>query len=663
MTSEHLIRIRLAIPTMEQENADLQRQVAELEETIRDHEQDLLKAAHFGKSLLEQNEDLQCRIDDLLKQHATAMEEKQQEVCSLQSRCEVQACTEKWQQEEINSLRAELQNIRQTLTDELAQKQHSEISAYRNQLEMQRLDLEQLQGVEQELRNRNSELESLLQSHLDRTQINSMSISVDSEEIATLQQELLTVRMDMTELQAKTIDLTGKVQQLQCERDTLTNRLAVKSTETEELEGQIMSYVSHLEQARSEASELRAQLDSAKVEGQQHKSKGNSIFSELEDRRLKVERKMTSLRINHQQLKEKYEFERRQNLKYRMQIASALQMASDRHDEAMFQRLRSQVNDAHAEIRTLSAQLQKNSTAEQPSSLACPANMDEKNYTEYLMTVIRSEREAADDVRRELQSKTLQYLDVTNQNMELSRQAQRLDAEKDKLQAALLKMTLEKEELQLTYEPEKVEGGRVQRTVVEKIDLGDRELQRPGMLLPLGLAARRQSDLFRANAALGRPSNVFKVPATARASGAFKSVASLKKDSRRSQSCTSVGAGDGHETQAKTMAVDQDSTLDLQDLTLGTADNPTSSEDKENLGETNMDCTFTLLHGRSRKVVISDTVKVVGADGEETFKALSEEDNGSGNLEPTKKKKEASTVRKVKHVNFDEVPQADCKQQ
>nr|KAG5707375.1 hypothetical protein BaRGS_005342 [Batillaria attramentaria] len=285
--------------TVEQETADLQQRIADLEAALAEQEQDTIKAAQFGKSLLEQNEDLKIRIDD---PHEAAC-----------------CCTGG------------------------GDTTHGPGATHK--------------VLERELRGRISELESLLQSHLDRTQVHSTSASFDSEEMATIQQELMTAKMDITELQAKNIDLSGKLQQMQCERDTMANRLAAASTEIEELQCQIMSYVSHLEQSRKESTELRAQLDAARVEGQGHSSKGNSLFSETED--LEVEKKMASLKVNNQQLKEKYEIEKQQNQKYKMQIAMALQMAGHKQDDAAVQRLRNQLNEAHAEIRALSEQMQK----------------------------------------------------------------------------------------------------------------------------------------------------------------------------------------------------------------------------------------------------------------------------------------------------------------
>ena len=62
-------------------------------------------------------------------------QEKHQEVCSLQSRAEVAACTQRWQQEEIGNLRAELQSVRQSITQKLEAEKRTEVAAYKKQVQ------------------------------------------------------------------------------------------------------------------------------------------------------------------------------------------------------------------------------------------------------------------------------------------------------------------------------------------------------------------------------------------------------------------------------------------------------------------------------------------------------------------------------------------------
>lgn len=60
-------------------------QLLELENALRKQEADTVKAAMLGKALLEENNELQLRIDELINQHALAIEVRQTPALPLYS--------------------------------------------------------------------------------------------------------------------------------------------------------------------------------------------------------------------------------------------------------------------------------------------------------------------------------------------------------------------------------------------------------------------------------------------------------------------------------------------------------------------------------------------------------------------------------------------------
>lgn len=65
-------------------------------------------------------------------------------------------------------------------------------------------------------------------------------------------------------------------------------------------------------------------------------------------------------------------------------------------------------------------------------------------------------RDNASKAQAELQGKTMQYLDMCNQNIELTFHKHRLESELKSTQASLIKTTVQMEELQIKYEPGEV---------------------------------------------------------------------------------------------------------------------------------------------------------------------------------------------------------------
>ncbi|XP_025080520.1 protein Spindly-A-like [Pomacea canaliculata] len=348
---------------------------------------------------------------------------------------------------------------------------------------------------------------------------------------------------------------------------------------------------------------MQAQLDDAKVEGQHHSKKGNSLFSELEDRRLEVEKKMVTLQVQNQQLKEKYEVEKQQNQKYRMQAAMALHMTSQRHDDPHVQRLHSQLKEAHAEIRTLTEQLQKLETdkaaiLDMQEFSRLLSEMEDKSYVEFLLTVIQTEKENTAKANSELQTKSLQYLDMSNQNAELIRQIKHLEAEQGKLQAALLKVQLQKEELLLKYEPEKVKTKKAQKRVVEKIDMGGIQPQLAENV-PFSLSTSKLNDVLKSMSSVSMDSHL---------SAVLKPVNVF---ANASESSNNYGFGITNK-----MAATKQMKLRGQVFAQNNDEN-TFLEGKENLG--NMGCGPSYGH----KVSIADDVRVIESNGEEKSISLS----------------------------------------
>ncbi|KAL8574846.1 hypothetical protein ACOMHN_044868 [Nucella lapillus] len=616
-----------------------------LEAEVKGKEENLLKAAMYGKMLLEENTDLKTRIDNLMKQHATVLEEKQQELCSLNSRLEIAACTAKWHQEEIANHRTELQNVRDLMEEEKRQ----EIAAHKKQVCSLQLEVDHLQSVEQSLRGQVGDLEDLLQSHLDRTTLQSTSASFTCEELAALSEELSNLKMDLTEAQAKNIDVSGQLQECQREKDTVMSRLKATGVEIEDLQCETVSYSKHLEESRKEILELRAQVEATKVDSQIHSSKGNSIFSELEDRRLVLEKKMVSLKIQTDQLVEKYNIEKQQNSQYKMQITLALEMTNQREDGTA-QQLRAQLNEAHAEIRTLIENLKQLEASKDVSVSGAAANGGDQ----FFMATLQLEREKAAKAQGDLQAKTLQYLDVSRCNMELSRRNSQLEAQTARLRADRLKLIAQKEELLFKYEPDKMKQGKIQEKIVENIDIGDPFLQTA--TFPAS-SSGRHSDMFKPCPASGRASNVFKssrppssvskLPAsTGRPSNAFNFKPTGERGSEALKPLNSLKKA-GHVSEHS-----KDSKHDVSQTAL-------PGPQKENCGQDSVHSSLVLPAGRC--VRMADDVKVIYADGEDSVTELAEEK--SSPRKSLRTQKDPRPTHNVPYIKADEAPEVNCKTQ
>ncbi|XP_076472477.1 protein Spindly-like [Babylonia areolata] len=612
----------------------------QLKVELEERDQNLTQAAMYGKALLEEKKDLRTSIDNLMKQHAKDLEEKQQELSTLHSRLEVMGCTEKWQQEEITNLRSELNNA-QSLVEE----KNQEIAAHKKQVDSLQQQIDHLHSMEQDLRGQVSDLEALLQTHLDRTQVLSTSTSfTTSEEMATLMEDLTNLRMDLTEAQAKTIEVSGQLQEVKRDRDTISGRLEAAQLEVEDLQCQVSAYSRHLEESRRETLELRAQLEASRVDQQAHNSKGNSIFSEVEDRRLVLEKKMASLKIQNDQLKERYNIEKQQNSRYKMTMAMELQVMNQKEDPTV-QRLRDQLSVAHSEIRTLIGKIRKLETSkdEQVTGLAGTGD-------QFFLATLAIERNKTLKAQGELEAKIMQYMDVSQQIVELSHQNRQLEVDRDRLKVQLLKVTAYNEELLAKYEPDKMKETKAQIRIVEKIDRGDPLTQSSDSTFPP--LSGRPSNIFTPYVATGRPSlarnpssSQPRLPMSGQPSDAFKLTSSSRSVSDVLRPMTVLPKPAHQHSAAPKQNVDR-----------------LTEEQKENLNDAtlNSDLPFVVPTGRSVKM--ADDVKVIEANGERSTVGLAEEGGRKGGRGEVLKKPKAPRPA-VQYIKGDEAPQLDCKTQ
>ena len=84
------------------------------------------------------------------------------------------------------------------------------------------------------------------------------------------------------------------------------DRVELLTAEVEELQCQVTGYSRAVEAAKEEVMELEARLEAVKVEevgNSSREDKGNSLFSEVEDRRCLLERQMATMQKKYDSIK------------------------------------------------------------------------------------------------------------------------------------------------------------------------------------------------------------------------------------------------------------------------------------------------------------------------------------------------------------------------
>ncbi|XP_071109162.1 protein Spindly-A-like [Haliotis cracherodii] len=454
--------------------------VSILKEELAQKDGNLMKAVEIGKALLEENSQLKEQIEDVAKNYSKKVEAKEQELYSLQMKYDQKASLEKWYNEEIMSLKQEMAVQRERITDELEAKLHQEAGQFRKQISHLQADLELSQNAERQLREHVKQLEDLVKEQMNET--TNISRSFYSEELGQAQQEIVTLQNDKTALKTQMIEMEAELRHYKEERELLRSHLCSKDEEIEDLQCQVTSYCNNQERFHVEILDLKAQLEALRMEASSHDSKGNSLFSEVEDRRVVAEKKLISLNVQIEMLKEKCEIEKQQHHKLKMQMVMLLQMSGGQSDREAVDSLQSQLSDANSQIKNLASkieELEKTGHGQADHMAAFHkvfGNGSKEDYVQYLHNMLKAKEKELAEVGKELRVTSMLLLDSKNKVLQQRKEIFTVEEEKAKLHSQSVKLYLQNEELLLKYDPEKLKEkkhGMVFKK--EKIPLDDSE--------------------------------------------------------------------------------------------------------------------------------------------------------------------------------------------
>ncbi|KAJ8319837.1 hypothetical protein KUTeg_001424 [Tegillarca granosa] len=384
---------------MDDKVAELQLEVEQLQQQLQEKDNDVQSAVDVGKFLLEENSKLKDKIESTVKECTEKIETLQQENYIIQQKLDAKTASENWFNTELAHYKEGFQKENEKLKENLETEKQQEVSKLQRKIDDLQLELETSQRTEKDLQSQIQQLEELVQQGLEHTEV--ISKSFLNDEIGELKTELVDFKNENTNLKSQLIEEKSQYQKVKTEVDGLRNKVFAKESELEEIQCQAMSYFSSLENARTEILDLKTEMEALRMESSVHSKKGNSLFSELEDRRVDAEKKLVSLKVQFDAVKDKYEFEKQQNHKLKMQMVVLFQKSKGTADTERLRQLESHLSRERAENQELLLQIQKlkkSSEVIQTELLNKPQTQGDKevdgkkfdeNYVNYLRTIIK----------------------------------------------------------------------------------------------------------------------------------------------------------------------------------------------------------------------------------------------------------------------------------
>ncbi|KAL7885996.1 hypothetical protein AOLI_G00062910 [Acnodon oligacanthus] len=452
-----------------------------LRQKVEETEVALQKAAQYGLQLLEDKMDLQNKLEEQQIEMTAVIEGLEQEKYSLQREVELKGRM-------LDSLHSEFDYVKNQQKHLLEQQQtmlernHAvELGDFKSKVEKIKADLDEARLLEKQMRHK-LELQSQTLSCKTEELRKLMECSHEtrSSEIVELQMKKMDLESSMTTLKRELQESDYKGQQLQLTVTIIQRQLEAMTSLKEEKDKEVESLYTALEKSREANQDLQIQLEQALQQTQDPNSKGNSLFSEVEDRRVEMERQLISMKVQYQSLQKQHAFTKQQMLRMKVQISNLMQLQGARADPAQLERLQFMLSEKNSEIETLMRKVQQleKITLEDQSSTGTskPTEfVDETYYTDLLKMQLLNSKKVAETLKDELSMARLKALSESHRVLELERKLFGAENALKQSQSDNIKLQVKFEELRMKYEPEAVNRTRAQKRKREKFPANSSE--------------------------------------------------------------------------------------------------------------------------------------------------------------------------------------------
>uniref|UniRef100_A0A8C2H9F0 Protein Spindly n=2 Tax=Cyprinus carpio TaxID=7962 RepID=A0A8C2H9F0_CYPCA len=475
------------------EMSALEDEVKVLRRKVQEGEEALQRAGQYGLQLLDDKMDLHNKLEEQRIEMSNVIEALEQEKYSLQREAELKARM-------LESLRSEFDLVKSQQKHQMEQQQtllernHAlELSDLKNKLEKIKTDLEEAQLAGKQMRHKLDQQSEALNSKTEELRVlTERAHETMSSEILELQMQ----NMDMESAMVKNVSVhlvlkhdlvlqatlgqelqeaRYKEEQLHFANTTLQRQLERLTEEKEEREKEAVSCYNALEKAREANQDLQIQLEQVLQQAQDPNSKGNSLFSELEDKRAEMERQLNSMKRQHESLQKQHVLTKQHMHRMKMQIATLMQLQGNRADPAQLERLQFMLSEKNNEIESLMMkvrELEKEKMTVKDQHPPAPSKegelMDETYYTDLLKMQLSNSKKDAEKLKDELSMARMKALSESQRVLELERKLYGTEQALKQRHSDNMRLQVKLEELKMKYTPNEVNKAQVQKRRREK---------------------------------------------------------------------------------------------------------------------------------------------------------------------------------------------------
>ncbi|KAL2077832.1 hypothetical protein ACEWY4_027336 [Coilia grayii] len=445
-----------------------------LRSKLSEREEALQKAAQYGLQLLDDKLNLQNKLEELRGEMANAVEALEQDKYSLQREVELKTRMLASVQCEFDEVKKQQRRLLEQQEAQLERSHAHELSDYKNKLERMKVERDEAQLVEKQLRHKlEVQAEALSSKTEELRAMTERAHETMSSEIMELHLQRMDMESTMADMRHEMQEAQYREQQLKLANTNQQRQLERLTEEKEERQKEAVSCYNALEKARDTNHELQIQLDQLLQKEQDPNSRGNSLFAEVEDKRAEMERQLIGMRVQYQSLQQQHAFSKQHMHRMKVQIAALMQLQGSGADSEQVERMQSLLSQKNVEIESLMTKVRQLESDQCMSTVnaLCPAGdtHDQTYYTDLLQMKLSNAVKGSEQLKKELSLHMMKSFSESQRVVEMERKLFAIQQALKQSQGDSIKLQVKVEELRLKYEPNEVDKGRVQKRRREKL--------------------------------------------------------------------------------------------------------------------------------------------------------------------------------------------------
>lgn len=391
----------------------LQDEVDKLTKLLADNEEKLSLAAQIGQQLLTDNQELEIRYENLRIESNQRIEELEQQNHVVNLRNQTIKCKYDNLANDMEMMKSRREQDIDRKYKEVNEDLKKQLAKLQRQNEVSAEEVDRYRTLTNQLTEKIQGLENMIEKEQQHNH-HSLNLSDNNnEQIEELQDNLATIVEINKDMELQNINLRHDKDALNLQLQSANKQVQSLQEYQQVIESEVDTWRTKYNDVRIECSSLSEQLMDYQSQSNYQANPSKSLFSEVDDQRIKLEGCYKRLKVKFDALEKQYNECRQQIQQLKGRYSSLLTMCNSRADEAKMETLERNLSQSQADCRTLSVKVQE---LEEQLETVTNSNIE---HAKCLESVNLSEKDYIDFLGRELQEYKRNFCKLTNETKSL----------------------------------------------------------------------------------------------------------------------------------------------------------------------------------------------------------------------------------------------------